>query len=166
MIAKHVDSHGRWQLDPEKERKLHIWRANTIRLLLDSFDSKQKSDIQKDMKAKKDDCVTRITNTIGPILESEEQDVKDQLSEIINKVYELDKEICQQVACIRLDFSARGRNETCCVLLEKEELEGGNNTEEQEAHYVVVAPGVIKRGRSTGEEFKNEYRLLEVEIVE
>ncbi|KAI8713424.1 hypothetical protein NCS52_01287100 [Fusarium sp. LHS14.1] len=99
--------------------------------------------------------VGRLLNTFDTIAGSRE-DLAGELSSIISEAFVLGKEISRQIARIAwtLDLEQQVFDEDTM------ELETGDPVKEPRVVNWVVAPGVIKRGKSTGEGFRHEEMLL------
>jgi hypothetical protein len=103
-----------------------------------------------DMKRRTASHVTHIVNTVDNILRKDrERSFKDQLSAIITQASALDKEISRQVARVIWSFDITQR--------EKEDQPCNPNKAG-----LVIAPAVFKRGKSTGEGFDQEIKLLDI----
>lgn len=133
-----------------------MWSATTTGLVLDSIGSAG-SDISKQVDRDTRDCVDRIANTIdGGVEPGESRDFDDQLFTIIHQAYAIDKEIGRQVASIEWmpNLPKFGFDP---LTMELEEDSGTNHP--QNVRF-VIAPGVRKWGKSTGEGFNQSVMLL------
>ncbi|KAF4982164.1 hypothetical protein FZEAL_2141 [Fusarium zealandicum] len=158
------DSHGRKRPDPEAERKFQTWSATTVGLLLDAIDTNEGSDVYEQLQSEQAHRVKCIANTIGGWLQSDKQDFNEQITLIVGKAYGLGKEISQQVALVvwvfNLDEQIGSSKFDPAVM----ELEKGDRTKKPREVRLMIVPGVDKRGKSTGEGFKNEVRLLKAVV--
>lgn len=143
--------------EAETERKFHTWSATTVRLLLDAQDAQEKSRNRVHMTSLKSQCVNKIINIVGPLIREAKHTLSSQLFVIISRAYELDQEIGQQVARITLQFPTR---DSVQFFPEAMELEKGVYSECSREVCMVVAPGVLKQGKSTGEGFDDKILLL------
>ncbi|KAF5695333.1 hypothetical protein FDENT_415 [Fusarium denticulatum] len=145
-----VDTQGGPPLpNHEAERKFHSWSSTTISMLLTSIDTDKASNY---MKYRTDHHVKRIINTVGNLLRNDKhKSFKNQLSAIITEAFALDKEISRQVARVIWRFNVSQREE---------------NADHPDAAPskpgLVMAPAVFKRGKSTGEGFDHETKLLDI----
>ncbi|EXK79041.1 hypothetical protein FOQG_16309 [Fusarium oxysporum f. sp. raphani 54005] len=131
----------------EAERKFQTWSSTTTSMLLASVDLEKANN---DMKRRTASHVTHIVNTVDNILRKDrERSFKDQLSAIITQASALDKEISRQVARVIWSFDITQR--------EKEDQPCNPNKAG-----LVIAPAVFKRGKSTGEGFDQEIKLLDI----
>ncbi|KAF5589836.1 uncharacterized protein FSUBG_11038 [Fusarium subglutinans] len=99
-----------------------------------------------------DDHVKRIINTVSNVLiKDRERSFKNQLSAIITKAFALDKEISRQVARVIWRFN---------VFQLEENADHPDAAPSKPG--LVMAPAVFKRGKSTGEGFDHETKLLDI----
>jgi hypothetical protein len=103
------------------------------------------------MKHRTDHHVKRIMNTVCNLLgKDKERSFKNQLSAIIAEAFALDKEISRQVARVIWIFNVSQQEE---------------NADHPDAARsklgLVMAPAVFKRGKSTGDGFDQETKLLD-----
>ncbi|KAF9777766.1 hypothetical protein IL306_004334 [Fusarium sp. DS 682] len=134
--------------NPEAERKFQSWSSTTTSMLLASVNLER---VDNDMKLKTASHVTRIVNTVDNLLRKDrEKSFKDQLSTIITQAFALDKEISRQVARVIWRFD----------IYQQEER--GDQTHGPNEGGLVIAPAVFKRGKSTGEGFDQETKLLDL----
>ncbi|KAF5977538.1 hypothetical protein FBULB1_6470 [Fusarium bulbicola] len=145
-----VDTQGGPPLpNHEAERKFHSWSSTTISMLLTSIDGEKANN---HMKHRTDYHVERIINTVANLLRKDkERSFENQLSAIITEAFGLDKEISRQVARVIWRFSVPQQEE---------------NADHPHAALgkpgLVMAPAVFKRGKSTGEGFDHETKLLDM----
>ncbi|KAF5548877.1 hypothetical protein FMEXI_4548 [Fusarium mexicanum] len=133
----------------EAERKFQSWSSTTISMLLTSIDIEKTNNY---MTHRTDYHVKRIINTVYNLLrKDEERSFKNQLSAVITEAFALDKEISRQVARVIWRFTVSQQEE---------------NADHPDAAPskpgLVMAPAVFKRGKSTGEGFDHETKLLDV----
>ncbi|CVK98755.1 uncharacterized protein FMAN_08459 [Fusarium mangiferae] len=105
------------------------------------------------MKDRTEYHVKRIINTIGRNLlkKDKERGFKNQLSAIITEAFALDKEISRQVARVIWRFNVSQQEENV-----------GHPDAAPSNPGLVMAPAVFKRGKSTGEGFDHETKLLDI----
>ncbi|EEU42087.1 uncharacterized protein NECHADRAFT_85974 [Fusarium vanettenii 77-13-4] len=157
--AWNSDSRGIERPEPEAERKFQTWSATTIGLLLDAQGPEEQSQIEKWQKKEVSRIVGCLLNTFDTIAGSRE-DLADELSSIIGEAFVLGKEISRQIARIAWTLDLEKEQEAQMFDAETMELETGDLVKKPRVVNWVVAPGVIKRGKSTGEGFRHEEMLL------
>lgn len=147
--------------DLEAKRKFQMWRANTTTLLLDSMKSDQANDHESQRKWIKDK-VLDIYELLRPFSKSKRKDLVDQLSQLVDEALDLDKVISKQVAEVIWDFGLeKGSGQFNQDLMELQQ--SNQQTSDGGNVLLVSAPGMIKRGKSTGEDFGVANILLEME---
>ncbi|RBA17610.1 hypothetical protein FPRO05_11325 [Fusarium proliferatum] len=133
----------------DAERKFHSWSSTTISMLLTSIDIEEANNY---MKHKTDHHVNRIINTVVNLLRKDkERSFKNQLSAIITEAFALDKEISRQVARVIWRFNGSQQ---------EGKVDHAHATPNKPG--LVMAPAVFKRGKSTGEGFDHETKLLDI----
>jgi hypothetical protein len=100
-----------------------------------------------------------IYEAIEPFARYVDAGFKQEILKILEDAIVLDKEISKQVARVIWIFD-RGEFDHSSMVLEGEEKPQIGRKEVQ----LVVAPGLKKRGKSTGEDFKLENMLLRTEV--
>ena len=94
---------------------------------------------------------------------SKDRDLNGQVFDIVKEAVELDKLISKQVA--ELQWLTLERNESRHLNAETMNVEQGKKpTDASQSVFLVLAPGLIKRGKSTGEDFDVQYILLKMEV--
>ncbi|KAF4627522.1 hypothetical protein G7Y89_g10640 [Cudoniella acicularis] len=155
----------KWQVDrssdhsrnPETERKFQVWSATTTALLFDSMDTEGGSEEYKDF------LVSNIRETIDPYLRSRDSDYPQELLRILDNAIALDKEISRQVA--RVEWVFPGTKEKIMYISASMELERGEKSPKPDQEVLLtISPGLQKRGKSTGEDFKAENLLVPAEV--
>lgn len=147
--------------DLEAKRKLQMWRANTTTLLLDSMKSDQANDHESHRKWI-GNKVLDIYELLRPFSKSKRKDLIDQLSHLVDEALDLDKVISKQVAEVSWDFGLqKGSGQSNQDLMELQQ--SNQQTSDGGNVLLVSAPGMIKRGKSTGEDFGVANILLEME---
>ncbi|KAM0240126.1 hypothetical protein ACHAP5_008046 [Fusarium lateritium] len=136
--------------DPEAERKFQTWTATTTAMFLETLDPRR---VDADMRARITQHVDYIVNTIRNLIRrDQERGLKEQLYTIISQAFELDKEISRQVGRVNWRFK------------DPQQMDKGDPVQKSEQIGLVIAPAVWKKGKSTGEDFHQETRLLEREV--
>lgn len=147
--------------DLEAKRKFQMWRANTTNLLLDSMISDQANDHESHRKWIMDKLID-IYELLRPFSKSKGKNLSDQLFHLVDEALDLDKVISKQVAEVIWNFGL----ETGSGQLNQDlmELQQSNQQTSDGGNVLLVsAPGMIKLGKSTGEDFGVENVLLEME---
>ncbi|KAF7551173.1 hypothetical protein G7Z17_g5192 [Cylindrodendrum hubeiense] len=145
--------------DPEAERKFQAWSATTTGLILDAVDSKKECEVRESLEKEQAEIVKNIKETIGHLSKPDNLGFDEQLCTIIDKALLLDKEISRQVARV-VWVSDWGHSAKDEFDPETMELEKGDELHKDAQVRFVIAPGVMKRGKSTGEGFKKMMALL------
>ncbi|KAI0453064.1 hypothetical protein F5B21DRAFT_526306 [Xylaria acuta] len=135
--------------DYESLKKFHVWRATTANMVF----SADAAVSPQDRWRKFEDSL--IAEHIDPITlsfvpTSEYGRYYDLLSQIIEKALILDREISRQAAWIRWVFEDLDSHSEIVA-------SGSIN---QEGLRVIVAPAMVKRGKSSGEGFEEQIELL------
>ena len=106
--------------------------------------------------------VQDICNSLRPFSKSSPKELADQISHILNEALHIDKLISKQAAeVVWFAHELKGpRN----LAQDPSELQRGERVV-GDTHDVrwVLAPGMMKRGKSTGEDFDIENILLDIE---
>ncbi|KAL2133199.1 hypothetical protein VTI74DRAFT_2773 [Chaetomium olivicolor] len=153
---------------PDLERKFRIWNASTTALVIDSIDTSADS---KDLQANEDmkmSLVGVIRDAIEPFSRSRAPGLSQELYDILDQAINLDEEMSKQVASVRWEFPV---SEDLCggsLLFDEKRMtaERGQTRPTQGTEVcLVVAPAMIKRGKSTGEDFDKENILVKMEVV-
>ncbi|KAF2682389.1 hypothetical protein K458DRAFT_307514 [Lentithecium fluviatile CBS 122367] len=151
---------------PEAERKFRIWRATTVGLLLDSMDlmdEKLSHETNKDLEEWKSWLSKGVEDVIGGVRRPDSQGYAQEFQRIIDEALVLDKEISRQVSAVRWTYP--GKEIPAIFDSSTMEAEKGEKISEARQKVVLVtSPGVVKRGKSTGEDFDKETLLLRMEV--
>ncbi|KAH6989570.1 hypothetical protein BKA56DRAFT_668708 [Ilyonectria sp. MPI-CAGE-AT-0026] len=153
---------GKGRPHPEAERKFQMWSATTTGLILDAVvvNSKEEHDDLLTLENKKARIIGYIKETIGRWSTPDNGGFNDQLSAILDKALVLDREISRQVSKVEWIF-AWERSANNKFNPDTMDLEKGDTIPHKDAEVrFAVAPGVLKRGKSTGEGFRTEMCLL------
>ncbi|KAF2649413.1 hypothetical protein K491DRAFT_721680 [Lophiostoma macrostomum CBS 122681] len=160
------DANAHWSTcaDTEAERKYNIWRATTVNHVLDAMDEQAKLKADEKVQQWKRKLVENIEAVIGAYRKPHAQEgYEQQLLEILDEWLNLDKEISRQTASVEWLFQERWFNpvfDPSTMVLEK----GEAPPKEKQHISLVTSPGVVKRGKSTGEDFENVALLLPMEV--
>ena len=137
-----------------------MWKANTSAFLVDAlkFDQEQGYGMSEKSREKVQD----LRKQLAPLTKSKNEGVTTQIYEIVYEALDLDQLFSKQVAAIYWTVGvdeARYFNEALMELQhgEKRAVDG-------QKVQLVVAPGLIKRGRSTGEDYEIESILLKMTV--
>lgn len=139
-----------------------MWSATTTGLILDAVvvDSKEEHHDLLNLEKSKARIIGYIKDTIGRWSTPDNGGFNDQLSAILDKALVLDREINRQVSKVEWIF-AWERSANNKFNPDTMDLEKGDTIPHKDAEVqFVVAPGVLKRGKSTGEGFRTEMCLL------
>ncbi|KAI1362876.1 hypothetical protein F5Y08DRAFT_258000 [Xylaria arbuscula] len=133
--------------DHEALRKFHVWRATTANMV---FNTDAAVSPKERWRALGDSLITQYIHPMFStfIAESENQRYYEFLIKIVEKALILDREISRQTAWVRWVF------------------EDANSPAIQGGLQVVMAPALIKRGKSSGDGFEEEVQLLRVDTCE
>ncbi len=131
----------------------------TTGLLLDTADLNEGGDAYNKLERQKTVIVDHIRKTIEQFQRRMNEAFEQELFKIINDAIALDREISRQVATVIWVFE-NGKFDPSSMELEAGENSNAENHEVQ----LIVAPGLKKRGKSTGEDFKVENMLLLMEV--
>lgn len=146
----------------EAKRKFQMWRANTTTLLLDSKELEQRDNHGAPRRL--NEKVESICESLRLFSKSRDKDLIDQLFRIVNEALNLDKLISKQVAEVIWDSDLhKDSGQFNQGLMEM--WRGKKQTGDSENVWLVSAPGMIKRGKSTGEDFNVENILLKMEVA-
>ena len=134
-----------------------MWKANTSTLLVDAL----KLD-REDMSGTLIELVQELCAQLAPLTKSKHERIEKQMFEIIKEALDLDQLFSKQVAEIRWTFGADGpkRFDEASMELQQAEKRAVDGQRVQ----LVVAPGLIKRGRSTGEDYEMTNMLLRTTV--
>ncbi|KAH7324240.1 hypothetical protein B0I35DRAFT_423771 [Stachybotrys elegans] len=143
-------------------RKYHMWRATTAQMIFKADNDKEEQE-----------AWTRVANHlikqyIDPVATElipvpKEGQFHSLLHEIIVKALKLDRELSQQLAVVRWVF------EDARVDAPADASEDAHQDRDAQSSRdgvrVIVAPGVTKRGKSSGEDFGEVIELMPAEVV-
>ncbi|KAL8916995.1 MAG: hypothetical protein Q9172_006021 [Xanthocarpia lactea] len=132
----------------EAIRKFQTWKANTTALLIDSDEhgTHEKTHEKK---------VREMVQTLRHLTKASERDLENQIFNIVSEALLIDKLISRQVAEVTWQFHDD---------LPPTLGSGQKQAIDSQTVCLVVAPGMSKRGKSTGEDFNTNYVLLGREV--
>lgn len=148
--------------DPEAKRKFQKWRVNTTTLLLNSNKLNHRDDDRVPKKLSEElDKV--ISESLSPFSKSKQKDLVDKVFVIVHDALKLDKMISMQLA--EVIWNSDCKNDSQHFRQDLMELQRGERQVDDTGNtWLVSAPGMIKRGKSTGEDFDVENVLLKMEV--
>ncbi|KAI1425004.1 hypothetical protein F5Y12DRAFT_749254 [Xylaria sp. FL1777] len=131
----------------EALKRFHVWRATTANMVFSADSSTSPQDRWRKFKD------SLIKEHIDPIIlafvpSSEDRRYYDLLNQIIEKALVLDREISRQAAWVRWLFEDTESHSEAVAPINQEEL------------HVIVAPALVKRGKSSGDGFEEQIELL------
>jgi hypothetical protein len=147
----------------ETEREFQIWKATTSNLALRYIKDENQALVQKAADSVHRDFVSCTLDVIGCFRPNSDEYLRIQLREISERSVALDQKMCRQVARFDWIFPlARGPIPFDAQTMEVDLTEAAP----QPGQYVdlAVAPGLMKRGTSTGENFDTELLLLKMTV--
>ncbi|KAK5629008.1 hypothetical protein RRF57_004723 [Xylaria bambusicola] len=143
------------------KRKFHTWRANTASLLVEAM-SLDETKAVKDCQSLIRQWSTHISQILDPLGSSRCQEYEEGLESIFIQSLELDKQICRQVASI--EWSAPQDFPSTFL---REEMELESRQEQQNGNLtvtMVLGPGLVKYGKSSGDRLDTMERLLKTQV--
>lgn len=137
-----------------------MWKANTSALLVDALKRDQENG--QGIRRRLRDKIQHLCTQLAPLTKSKYEGFAAQLSEIIKEALDLDQLFSKQVAEIYWTTDA---DESEIFHEASMELQQGEKrTVDGQKVQLVVAPGLIKRGRSTGENYEMSSMLLRMTV--
>ncbi|KAL5341309.1 hypothetical protein BJX70DRAFT_396028 [Aspergillus crustosus] len=147
---------------PQAQRRLQDWVASTSALVLDVLNLEERaSDHRRDLL--KDES-RFLAKYLTPLSLSKISVFEDDLCDILNRSLDLDEEIGKHLASFTWSYP---RAELPCRF-DSTIMELGNSHEQvTKSHEVqlVLAPGLDKRGKSSGDRFDQVNPLLKMEVT-
>lgn len=148
---------------PDSRRKFHMWRANTSNLLINIMSL---DDNSKDSESQfVEETVREITQRFSHFSTSDVCEIQTGLVDIIYKSLSLDEELSRQAIAVTFSFGTGYmlqpfRSETMVCVSDYE-------VKEEDSKFVslVIAPGIFRRGQSSGEEFDKRIRLMKTDVA-
>ena len=145
---------------PEAKRRHQMWKANTSALLVDALKLDQGEGHDGSRKLR--DKVHDLCMQLAPLTKSKYDGFETQISGIIDEALDLDQLLSKQVAEI---YWTLGEDEPARFNEAIMEVQPGEKrTVDGQKVQLVVAPGLIKRGRSTGEDYDIASILLRITV--
>ncbi|KAI0972384.1 hypothetical protein F4678DRAFT_460604 [Xylaria arbuscula] len=147
--------------DAQGQRKFHTWRANTASLLVEAM-SFDETTVYSDRKQLIQRWSHHISQLLEPFRVSRRQDYWQGLEGIISSSLELDKEICKQIA----NFEWIIPEEVPCAFVPNAmEVEPGQQYHGSNGVVtLVLGPGLVKHGKSSGDRFDMKEGLLKTQV--
>ncbi|KAI1873114.1 uncharacterized protein JN550_003367 [Neoarthrinium moseri] len=147
----------------EAQRKFQVWKADTSALILESMNNEDRDKCLQQVDTFTRDLSTQILDILQPFALGSDK-ISDQLGLIINDFISLDKEICRQVT--RVDWLFHSLQHPLQFNPEIMTAIGAEIAPQSGQHIdLIVAPGLKKRGRHTGEDFGSEHLLLKMDVI-
>ena len=137
-----------------------MWKANTSALLVDALKPDQEKGMI--MSRKLHDRVQDLCTQLAPLTKSKYEGLETQIHEIIYEALDLDELFSKQVADIYWTMGVGKPKSFNEAIMELQQ--GEKRTVDGQKVQLVVAPGLIKRGRSTGEDYGMESILLRMTV--
>lgn len=146
----------------EAKRKFQIWRTNTNDLIRNALETNQQDDHDVQRKSIRY-TVYGVFDVLSPFSKCRDKDLIGYLYHLFDEALDLDKLISSQVAEVTwVSDISKNAGKFNQDLMEpepgKEQMGDSGNV------MLVSAPGMIKRGKSTGEDFHVENMLLKMEV--
>jgi len=159
------DRLGSKDRDPEAERKFQQWSASTAALLtaaISATGSPRDREVSIDSKK---EILDGIRDTIRPFRKSSSSEgFSHELSRIIGDAVAFDKEVSRQLARVEWVFGTDNNPgmafDPRIMKLEK----GQKQPAAARDVCLVIQPGMVKRGKSSGEDYGTEIVLLPMEV--
>ncbi|KAJ5617878.1 hypothetical protein N7537_002992 [Penicillium hordei] len=143
-------------LVPDARQKCSMWRANTCNLMLDTMEL-QRDEVHND-PPEWVESVETVSKVLSSFSRAKLATIRDRLQELFAISISLDQAISRQVAMITWDFGSQIPSPFDPTRMV---LEGGSQPEgEKLVARLVLAPGLLKRGRASGDRFDETTRLL------
>ena len=137
-----------------------MWKAITSALLEDAL--KYDEETEQGMSRKLHEIIKDLWEQLGGLTISKHKRVEEQMSGLIQEALDLDKLFSKQIADISW---TRGLYEGDDFDEESMELQQGEKrTVDGQQVQLVVAPALIKKGRSTGEDYGTTNMLLKYTV--
>jgi hypothetical protein len=145
-------------------KRFHIWRGTTVGLLLGSMDDEKLRSADVRVEKFKSDLFEDVDACLGLMRSGRHEDFMNSFRDLIDEAIILDKEISQQVSCVVWTFENKAGSWTLDPI--SMELESGKSPAGGDSEVAfVVCPGVLKQGKSSGEDFDKITWLLKMEVT-
>ncbi|KAK4215400.1 hypothetical protein QBC37DRAFT_481483 [Rhypophila decipiens] len=152
--------------DAAAERKFQIWSASTAALLIE-LDHNQQGSSDNIISPLNIEDTDLLKGTLAFLAEiptpCDPHGLKQDLCQILQEAIDIDKEISGQVARIEWDFRAGHTNMKFDPQYMVAAKEYGS-AEAIDDVRLAIAPRMIKRGKSNGDDFETEYQLVPMEV--
>ncbi|KAH7137338.1 hypothetical protein B0J13DRAFT_677371 [Dactylonectria estremocensis] len=164
----HPPSIGKQPPRPDAEREFQMWSTTTVELVQDELETNgsEAAGAEIYMEEQKNDITKSVKELFR--LEDESQGIAEHLKSILDDAFALDKIMSQQVARLEWVFDPQTPRTTGFMFVEETmELDEGDSDKmmkEGREVRLVVAPALVKRGKSTGQEFEKERILLKTSV--
>ncbi|KAK0512136.1 hypothetical protein JMJ35_005264 [Cladonia borealis] len=144
----------------EAKRKYQMWKANTSTLLVNALklDREEGQDMSGTLKERAQDLCAQL----APLTKSKYRRFTAQIFDIIREALDLDQLLSKQVADIFWTVGADGPKSFNEASMELQQAE--KRAVDGQQVQLVVAPGLIKKGRSTGEDYEMTNILLRITV--
>lgn len=141
----------------EAYRKFQLWSADTTEMVLESIAS------SKDAESVLHDHISSLCNDIWLDIRqfTTNSDIQTEVSNILRRAVDIDQKIRRQAARVKWWYC---KPQSKFQPLEMSLANGEANNIENQPVSLVVAPGLTKRGKSTGVDFDNEILLIPPEV--
>lgn len=138
-----------------------MWKATTSALILESMNNGQSENQNTEVWAR--EFSSSVLDTIVPLMRDLDEGILENLTDIIQNSIFLDKNICRQSA--RVGWLIPPSERSLSFDPDFMAVEAGAPPPQRGQRIgMVAAPGLKKRGKSTGEDFEIENLLLKVKV--
>lgn len=149
---------------PEALQKFHMWRANTSSLVVAALQIRERVHLSYDRQIS--DRYVRETLQVLACLSAEEpQVIEARFSDVLGTSIDLDREFSLQVANLywkSLGSPSSSRRFNAAFM----ELDRGQRyTDSPSMVRLVLAPALLKLGKSSGDDFDSTTCLLKMEVT-
>ncbi|KAK0616627.1 hypothetical protein B0T14DRAFT_459079 [Immersiella caudata] len=177
QLSSRLKTHGQPEergqpRDPDAERNLQMWNASMARFLLEAIDAGEVSKDRQATEAKLRGVLTQIVTAIQPFCRAPQDELKyleEDLWHVLESAVALDKEISKQMARIERVFevensSTRSKGAPTFDSSWMELESGQEPVTSQRRIGLVVAPAIVKFGKSNGEDPAVRTLLVPMEV--
>ncbi|VUC25099.1 unnamed protein product [Clonostachys rosea] len=148
----------------ELSHKFNVWRANGSAMLSRAQNPGRKRGRRNRISSKFASTAIQLWK---PLLASgDHRDAEEELGEIIDQALALDEELCQQVADFSVQYMKDSSGTTGAHFNPQTMTTeiGSKNATEEDRLSAVLAPALVKRGNSAGNDFDKMTILLPMEV--